>query len=88
MDLKTYGEKRGALPALARRIGISPTFLTQCKIGVRQTPADRCPEIEMETGGVISCEELRSDIRWFRIPDPAWPYHPMGRPLCDFTKIP
>lgn len=50
--------------------------------GTRPTPTDRCPAIERATEGRVTCEELRPDIRWHRIPDPAWP-HAEGRPAID-----
>jgi hypothetical protein len=28
----------------------------------------------------------RTDIRWHRVPDPAWP-HPAGRPLIDVSAV-
>ena len=27
-------------------------------------PAEHCPAIERETGGVIRCEDLRPDVEW------------------------
>ena len=37
-----------------------------------------------ETNGAVTCEELRPDKPWRRIPDESWP-HPAGRPVLDFA---
>ena len=47
-------------------------------------PVERCPSIEREFNGSLTCEQLRPDVRWLRVPDPAWP-HPDGRPCIDFA---
>ena len=38
------------------------------------------------TAGKYPCEQLRHDVRWHRVPDPAWPWHPQGRPLIDVAR--
>lgn len=69
----------GGPAAVARMVGIKPPSV----IGWRgRVPPDRCPTIERATEGRWSCESLRPDIKWHRVPDPAWP-HPAGRPLID-----
>lgn len=45
-------------------------------------PPGRCPAIERALDARVTCEELRPDVRWLRVPDPAWP-HPQGRPCID-----
>lgn len=45
-------------------------------------PQDRCPDIERATGGRVTVEQLRHDVRWQRVPDSSWP-HPDGRPCID-----
>lgn len=70
--------------AVATAVGIHDQYLYQCLTGRRPTPADRCPAIERATSGRVSCEELRPDVRWHRVPDADWP-HPEGRPLIDVT---
>ena len=50
--------------------------------------ADRCPILERlarNAGGSQTCEQLRPDLCWIRIPDAEWP-HPEGRPLPDYTQ--
>lgn len=29
-----------------------------------RVPAERCPQIEAATGGVVRCEDLRPDVAW------------------------
>ncbi|WP_220486046.1 YdaS family helix-turn-helix protein [Aquariibacter albus] len=67
---------------MATAVGIHDQYLYQCLTGRRPTPVDRCPAIERATSGRVSCEELRPDVRWHRVPDADWP-HPEGRPLID-----
>lgn len=68
--------------AVAAAIGVNEQYLYQCLTRRRPTPPDRCPAIERATDGRVTCEELRGDITWQRVPDPAWP-HPQGRPCID-----
>lgn len=69
----------GGPTAVARMLGIKPPSV----IGWEgRVPPDRCPAIERATEGRVTCEELRPDVRWARIPDPSWP-HPEGRPAID-----
>lgn len=68
----------GGPTAVARMTGVKvPTV-----IGWKRIPAERCPAIERATGGRFACEQLRDDVVWVRVPDPAWP-HPQGRPCID-----
>jgi len=30
----------------------------------RNEPAERCPQIEQATGGLVRCEDLRPDVQW------------------------
>lgn len=53
--------------------------------GGRPVPSERCPAIELATEGQVTCEELRTDIKWSRIADAAWP-HPDGRPVIDVAR--
>lgn len=52
--------------------------------GWKAVPDRHCPTIERETKGVWTCEVIRPDLVWRRVPDSEWP-HPDGRPLMDFT---
>lgn len=48
----------------ADALGVPPPLLSQWRTGVRPVPAERCPSIERETGGAVTCEELRPDVEW------------------------
>lgn len=72
----------GGVAELARAVGVSAPAAHQWRTGARAIPADRCPAIERATAGRVTCEELRPDVRWARLPDAAWP-HPAGRPCID-----
>lgn len=71
--------------AAAQAIGVNEQYLYQCLTGRRTTPADRCHAIEHATGGQVTCEELRPDVVWLRVPDGDWP-HPQGRPCIDVAR--
>lgn len=68
--------------AVASAVGMHEQYLYQCLTGRRRTPPDRCPDIERATEGRVTCEDLRPDKRWQRVPDATWP-HPAGRPCID-----
>jgi len=54
----------GSATALAKRLEVSSAAVGQWKTGERRVPAERCPEIERATAGVVRCEELRPDVAW------------------------
>ena len=54
----------GSATALAHRLGVTPAAVGQWKSGERRVPAERCPEIERETGRAVRCEDLRPDVAW------------------------
>ena len=70
---------------LAARVGVTPAAVTQWISGHRRVPEARCPAIERATGGLVTCEQLRSDVSWVRVADASWPWHPEGRPLLDVS---
>ena len=74
----------GGVSAVARMVGCKPPSVTEWR--KRGVPPDRCPTIERGTAGRYSCEQLRPDIRWHRVPDAAWPWPPAGRPLIDVAR--
>ena len=78
---------RGAQSTLCSAIGAHSPDMSRWAAGLRPTPPDRCPSIERATGGQVTAEELRPDVRWARIPDPDWP-HPAGRPCIDVAAPP
>lgn len=71
--------------ALATAVSMHEQYLYQCLTGRRPTPPDRCPDIERATAGRLTCEHLRPDVRWQRVPDPDWP-NPAGRPCIDVAR--
>lgn len=77
---------RGTARALARAVGVNPVTLSQWAGQVKPTPADRCPALERETAGAVTCEEQRPDVTWIRVPDCEWPWHPSGRPCIDVAR--
>ncbi|MBX9728048.1 MAG: helix-turn-helix domain-containing protein [Sphingopyxis sp.] len=83
MNLLTYTGCTGA--ELATRLGVPAPLVSQWRTGARSIPVERCPSIERETGGAVTCEEMRPDVAWKRVKDRKWP-HPEGRPLLDFTE--
>lgn len=65
MDIDIYLKKTNRTGVqLARALGVAPPLLSQWRTGVREVPAERCPTIERETGGLVTCEELRPDVEW------------------------
>ena len=54
----------GSQAELARVIGVSGPTVNQWASGHRPVPAERCPQIEKATGGVVRCEMLRPDVDW------------------------
>ena len=54
---------------LAIKLGVTPGAVTQWCLPsdnrfYRQIPAERCPQIEQATDGLVRCEELRPDVAW------------------------
>lgn len=66
MNLSTYFEThgRGSATKLAEAINAFSSDVSSWATGNRQVPAERCPEIEEATGGMVRCEELRPDVNW------------------------
>jgi len=59
----------GGATKLAGAIGVTPSAITQWRLPegekfFRQVPAERCPQIEQATGGLVRCEDLRPDVQW------------------------
>lgn len=73
----------GGPSAVARLVGCKPSSVIEWR--TRGIPPDRCAVIERATDGRVSCEQMRPDVRWGRLPDAAWPWHPEGRPLLDVS---
>ncbi len=68
MDLKTYiAIERGRAAALAARLGVSPSYLSQMANGISPISPKRGVRIERETGGEVTRQCMFDD--WFDI----WP---------------
>ena len=76
----------GSQDALAVRMGVRQSTVSEWLREERPIPQERCAEIERCVDGAESCEQLRPDLAWERIPDKDWPWHPKGRPVIDVTK--
>lgn len=72
----------GSINFTAEILNISASRLSHWRAGTESLPSGYCPAIERATEGAVTCEELRPDVSWVRVPDAAWP-HPQGRPLVD-----
>jgi DNA-binding transcriptional regulator YdaS (Cro superfamily) len=75
-------EKHG-VTEVARMVGVKPPSV--CEWRQRGIPPDRCPALERATQGAYTCEQLRPDVIWHRVPDAQWPWHVGGRPMIDVT---
>lgn len=71
MDMKTQTsgirkacEYVGGVSALAQRLDITSSAVSQWVNGLRRVPAEQCPKIERITAGKVRCENLRPDIEW------------------------
>ncbi len=63
MDLKTYLDgERGRAARLAKDMEVTPVTVHGWANG--RIPADRCPEIERLTKGMVPCEHQRPDVNW------------------------
>ena len=89
MQLSDYfAAARGNQAALARALGVPQSlpsaWAADDEEKRRPVPLGYCPAIERATAGAVTCEDLRPNEPWRRIPDPSWP-HPQGRPVLDFA---
>ena len=74
----------GSQSSVAAGLGVAPQVVNNwMRRGAVASP-ENCPALERLSNGAVTCEELRPDVSWVRIPDRDWP-HPQGRPLVDFT---
>lgn len=78
-DIEVGAKERAVI---AHDVQLHEQYLYQVFSGRRLMPVDRCPAIERASKGKVTCEALRPDVRWWRIPDSTWP-HPNGRPAID-----
>lgn len=78
-------ETLGSQAAMASAAGVSQQVVWNWLKRGDRCPPDRCPLIERATAGAVTVEQLRPDVAWSRIADPAWP-HPAGRPVIDVAR--
>lgn len=77
-------DELGGPSAVALMAGCKPPSVTEWRR--RGIPHGKCWVLEQRSGGRVPCERMRTDIVWYRVPDPEWPWHPDGRPLIDVTR--
>lgn len=73
MNLKQYILKsdRGTAAALAEKLVISPSYLSQLASGKAPISTERAVEIETHTGGVVTREEMFPDSYLAKWPELA-----------------
>ena len=63
MELKTYlSQERGRASRLAEALRVTQVSVHGWAYG--RVPADRCPDIERFTAGLVRCEDMRPDVNW------------------------
>jgi DNA-binding transcriptional regulator YdaS (Cro superfamily) len=83
MDLKSFIQaERGNGVALAEKLRIPLSYLSQMARGIRSITPERAVAIEFETASVVTVESTLPTQQWIRVKDKTWP-HPKGRPLHD-----
>lgn len=99
LDLNTYLEAEGAMTMqdlVAAGVAKRTAQIYQWKVrrDGRMPSPETCAVMERVTSeharvtGVkarMTCEALRPDVAWRRIPDRSWPWHPKGKPFVDVT---
>lgn len=86
MNLHSWiSAQRGRQTSLASALGIKPPTVSEWCSGIKRVPVERCAVVESFSGGAVTCETLRPDVAWARIPDASWP-HPAGRPVIDVAR--
>jgi DNA-binding transcriptional regulator YdaS (Cro superfamily) len=53
----------GGVAETVRKLGLGG-HATVYQWTKNRVPAERCPQIEAATGGVVRCEDLRPDVQW------------------------
>lgn len=89
MNLHDYLSSDGAMSAveLAKAVDCNHDQIRHWRHGYagRRPGPEYCAAVEKATNGVVTCEELRPDLTWHRVPDRAWPGK-RGRPLHDVSR--
>lgn len=80
-SIKKLLAKAGGATAVATLLGGSVKRQNvEYWVKVGEIPAEHCPALERAYG--VPCEQVRPDLSWVRVADPAWPG---GKPLLDVT---
>lgn len=69
MDLKTYTTTIETGAALAARIRVPQSLISQWSSVARPVPPKRCPAIERATEGAVTRRDLRPDDWWLIWPE-------------------
>lgn len=91
MNLAEYLSRPNAesMAALARALRLKQVDqLRQWRHGTegRRPSPEYCARLERVSKGLMSCEALRPDLKWHRVPDKSWRWHRKGRPVLDVAK--
>ena len=74
MQFKSWIEQeRGRAMALSRFIDVPPSFVSKMVSGEKAIPAEHCKTIEVFSGGVVTCQEMRPNDwqkYWPELPPP------------------
>lgn len=69
MNLNEYlDNKFDTARSLAKKLGVTDSFISQWRTGYRPVPVEYCAQIEKATNGLVTRQHLRP-LDWFRI----WP---------------
>lgn len=63
--------KVGSMQKLAEVLAVTKGAVSQWKDPDRRIPAEHCPIIERLTSGEVKCEDLRPDVDWGYLRNPA-----------------
>lgn len=64
----------GGVAETVRKLGLNG-HATVYQWTKTQVPAERCPQIEAATGGLVRCEDLRPDVAWAVLRQPKEASH-------------
>lgn len=89
MDLKTFLAPMSAQQRddFANRCGTTRGHLQNVMYGQRPFADWLAANVEMESKGLVTCEESCASLNWLRIKDKSWP-NPKGRPVITPVKKP
>lgn len=77
----------GSQARVAAAVNVKQPTVSEWKRGDGKVPKERAAEIEVATTGKVTCEQLRPDLAWSRVPDTSYAHHPAGRPVIEVLSI-